>query len=94
MLITDDDVARMATLARLEVPPETQTRFARQFADILAYMDVLNGVDTTGVAPMYSPSEHAENRRVDAARLSPPREDILRNAPQHDGECFVVPRIV
>lgn len=99
MLITHDDVARMAALARLDVPPETQARFTRQFADILTYMDILNEVDTTAVAPMYSPVEyspleHAENRRADTARPSPPREDVLRNAPQQDGAYFIVPRIV
>lgn len=94
MPITNEDVARMATLARLDVPPETQARFARQFADIMRYMDVLNTVNTEGVEPMYSPSAHAEQRRADEARQHQPREEVLRNAPQQDGEYFVVPRIV
>lgn len=94
MPITHEDVARMATLARLDVPPHTQTLFARQFADILTYMDVLNTVDTAHSAPMYSPSTHEATLREDIARPSPARTEILGNAPQQDGEYFIVPRIV
>lgn len=90
MAITHEDVARMAALARLDIPPETQACFVRQFADIVAYMDVLHTVDTANVAPMYSPAAHEEVLREDVAR--PEATRILHNG--HKGEYFVVPRIV
>ena len=94
MPITTDDVQRMATLARLDIPQETPELFARQFVDILTYMDVLATVDTKDTEPLYSPSLHATPLRQDAADNRRQREDVLSNAPQQDGQYFVVPRIV
>lgn len=94
MPITRDDVRRMAQLARLDVDEATQDMFARQFGDILTYMDTLSRVDTTGVEPLYSPALHAGPVRPDVAQNRRQREDVLANAPEQNGEYFVVPRIV
>lgn len=92
--ISQADVAHMATLSRLHVSPDEQALFARQFGDILAYMDVLAEVDTTGIEPLYSPVQHEGTLREDEARHLRSREAVLANAPHGDGEYFVVPRIV
>ena len=94
MPITRDDVRHMAQLARLDVDEATQDMFARQFGDILTYMDTLSRVDTTGVEPLYSPALHAGPVRPDVAQNRRQREDVLANAPEQNGEYFVVPRIV
>lgn len=57
--ISQDVVAHMAQLSRLAVSDEEKALFARQFGDILAYMDVLAQVDTSAVDPLYSPVSHA-----------------------------------
>lgn len=97
MPVTQNDVTRMAALARLNIDAPTCERFTRQFADILTYMDVLGQVDTDGVEPLYSPSQHAEALRADApadASRRHAREAVLSGAPAQDGEYFIVPRIV
>lgn len=94
MPVTPEDVSTMASLARLDVDAATHERFTRQFGDILDYMDVLNHIDTTGVAPMYGPGQELACTREDAARSLRPREAVLRGAPDQDGQYFVVPRIV
>ena len=92
--ISQDDVAHMATLSRLSVSPEEQALFARQFGDILSYMDVLAQVDTSGVEPLYSPVQHISVPREDVSQNRRSREAVLANAPEGDGAYFVVPRIV
>lgn len=93
-IISTDQVAAIARLARL-APDEAQLAvFARQFGDILGYMELLNGLDTTGVEPLYSPVQHATALRPDEVAQRCAREDVLRNAPEADAEFFVVPRIV
>lgn len=92
--ISKETVAHMATLARLSVTEEEKALFAQQFGDILAYMDVLSRVDTTGVEPLYSPVLHASVMREDQAERRRSREDILQNAPERDEGLFIVPRIV
>ncbi len=94
MPVTPEDVSTMASLARLDVDAATHERFTRQFGDILDYMDVLNHIDTTGVAPMYGPGQELACTREDAARSLRPREAVLRGAPEQDGQYFMVPRIV
>lgn len=94
MPINIDDVQKMASLARLDVDAPTQERFARQFGDILQYMDVLRSIDTEGVEPLYSPVQHSEATRPDVAVNVHEREKVLANAPHKDDTYFVVPRVV
>ena len=62
--------------------------------DILAYMDVLAQVDTSDVEPLYSPAQHPGPQREDVAARKRERSEVLANAPEADGEYFIVPRIV
>lgn len=95
--INPETVAHMAALSRLAIASEEEALFARQFADILGYMDVLSRVDTQSVEPLYSPVEHQGSPREDVAQNRREREAVLANAPaapNADGHYFVVPRIV
>lgn len=94
MKISTDQVQNMARLARLHLEPEQLDPLAKQFGEILNYMDVLNGVDTAGIEPLYSPFESITPVRADEVHTHCTREDLLSNAPQTDGSFFVVPRIV
>ena len=55
MKITEEMVDYVSILARLKLPQEEKTRMTGELEQILAYMDVLDGLDTSGVEPMYSP---------------------------------------
>ena len=89
-----DEVIHMASLSRLSVSEEEKTLFARQMGDILAYMDVLARVDTNDVEPLYSPAQHPGPQREDVSARRRERSEVLANAPEADGEYFIVPRIV
>ncbi len=94
MPITTEDVQRMASLARLNIDAPTQELFAKQFADIISYMDILAEVDTKDAEALYSPVLHDAVLRQDAVQNEEKRQDVLQNAPQSDGQYFIVPRIV
>lgn len=94
MPVTPEQAAAIAKLARLRLDDAKLERFAGQMEDILAYMETLSSVDTTGVEPLYSPVEHATPLRQDVATKTFSRDDILGNAPATDGQFFVVPKIV
>lgn len=89
-----EDVRHMAKLSMLEIDAEEEKLFARQFANILAHMEILRAVDTTNVEPLYSPNAGACPTRADVADNKRRRGEILANAPETDGEYFIVPRIV
>lgn len=92
--VSPDEVRHMAQLSRLVISEQEEKLFARQFGDILGHVEILSGVNTDGVAPLYSPASSEESTREDEARDIRSRSEILANAPETDGECFLVPRIV
>lgn len=94
MKISPEKALAIATLARLEISPQQAADIGAQMDDILGYMDKLNELDTTSVEPMYTPVEQPGFLRVDEVSAEFSRPDILRNAPESDGEYFIVPRIV
>lgn len=94
MKISPEKALAIATLARLEISPQQAADIGAQMDDILGYMDKLNELDTTSVEPMYTPVEQPGFLRVDEVNSEFSRPDILRNAPESDGEYFIVPRIV
>ena len=94
MKISPEEVAKVASLSRLDLPQDKLELFAGQLGDILDYMDKLGELDTGDVEPMYSPVSHTTVLRKDEVRKDYAREDVLSNAPEQDGQFFIVPRIV
>ena len=94
MTIRPEEVAKVARLAKLRLDDARLERFAGQMDDILAYMETLGALDTTGIEPLYSPVGHETPMRRDVVTKNCSREQILANAPATDGQFFIVPKIV
>ena len=92
--ITEKDVEYVAQLAQLRLDDATKARLVREMGDILAYMDQLNALDTENVEPMMHAMEMTNVFREDEIGESISREAALKNAPNHDGEYFLVPKIL
>ncbi|MFP4109741.1 MAG: Asp-tRNA(Asn)/Glu-tRNA(Gln) amidotransferase subunit GatC, partial [Desulfonatronovibrio sp.] len=60
----------------------------------IGYMDKMNSLDTSGVTPLYSPSDNISVLRQDVAENKYERRDVLANAPLQDGKYFIVPKIL
>lgn len=87
-------VARIATLARIEVPEADQDRLATELSQILDWIEQLGEVDTDGVEPMRAVMPIKARWRPDQVSDGSRPADILKNAPAaHDG-FFVVPKVV
>jgi aspartyl-tRNA(Asn)/glutamyl-tRNA(Gln) amidotransferase subunit C len=93
--LSREDVLRIAELARLELTTAEVELFTRQLADILHYVEQIQALDTTGVAPT-SHVMHRPLERDDAPLASLPRTDTLANAPDAATEAglFKVPRVI
>ncbi len=94
MKISPEKVAGIARLARLDLDQDKLELFAGQVGDILDHMDKLGELDTDAVEPLYSPVEHTTVLRGDEVEKTCERAEVLANAPQQDGQFFIVPRIV
>jgi aspartyl-tRNA(Asn)/glutamyl-tRNA(Gln) amidotransferase subunit C len=94
MALTKDDVRHVARLANLVLTEEEEARMAGELSQILEYVARLEGLDTTGVAPLAHVHDVACPEREDAVRPSLPAEKAVENAPETDGAAFSVPRII
>jgi aspartyl-tRNA(Asn)/glutamyl-tRNA(Gln) amidotransferase subunit C len=89
-------VRHVARLARLALSEEEEERFATQLGHVLEYIERLRAVDVSGVEPLAfaGDAKAAAPLREDTPRPGIPRETVLAQAPQQDGQAFVVPRII
>ncbi len=94
MTVTIEDVDHVAALAHLKFSDDERERLVDQLNAILAYMEQLNALDTSGV----SPTSHVLNLknvfRSDEAGPSLTQEEALRNAPASDRGHFTVPKVI
>ncbi|MCD0461185.1 Asp-tRNA(Asn)/Glu-tRNA(Gln) amidotransferase subunit GatC [Roseiconus lacunae] len=94
MALTTEDAAKLARLARLELPQEELEHLAPQLESILGFIDKLSELDTTDVEPMTTALDVSNRWRADEFSQSLSREQALANAPASDEECFRVPPVL
>ena len=94
MKISQQEVEKMAHLARLDVDDELKETLAEQLSDILDYIDALKDVDVDGVTPVSGAAFMNNVFREDKQEPSPGPDVTLANAPERDQDFFVVPRVV
>jgi aspartyl-tRNA(Asn)/glutamyl-tRNA(Gln) amidotransferase subunit C len=92
--ITQADVLYVARLARLTLEPQELASYQKELSDILSYMEILGGVDTTGVEPTFHAQSIINALRDDLVKQSQSSHDTLRNAPCISGNTFVVPKVI
>lgn len=88
------DVRYVASLARLQLTEEEMRKFQTQLEHILEYIHAIRQVDVTGVEPTAHAAPVLNVFRRDEVRPGLDREGVLRNAPEHSGDQFIVPKIV
>ncbi len=93
---TRDQIAAIAALAHLELDASEIDLFARQLGDILAYAEVVQQIDTTGVPPTASVLARQGPDRLDEVLPSLDRDEALAAAPDAaiDAGFFKVPRVI
>lgn len=94
MSLSQADVQRIAHLARLQLSEAELTAYSVQLQAIVAFVDQLQAVDTSGVEPMVHAIELSNVLAVDEVREGLSRDAALSNSPDHDDECFRVPAVL
>ena len=87
-------VARIAVLARIEVPESQQERLAGELSQIMGWVEQLGEVDTDGVEPMRSVMPLPAHWRADQVGDGGRPDAILGNAPSAQDGYFAVPKVV
>jgi aspartyl-tRNA(Asn)/glutamyl-tRNA(Gln) amidotransferase subunit C len=94
MTLDSRQVEKIAHLARLGVNADDVPGYAHNLSAILAFVEQLNQVDTTGVEPLAHPLEATQRLRPDVVTEQDEREKFLRNAPSTEAGLYLVPRVV
>ena len=94
--LTIADVERIAALAQLELTDAEKHLFTKQLADILAYAEQVQAIDTSGVPATAYVHAAQRTEREDEPRPCLPVEDAMSNAPDaaSDAALFRVPRVI
>lgn len=93
-MISENDVKKIALLARLEFAPERLKVFTKQFNDIMGYVQQLEKVDVSGVEPMSQVHGLVNVFREDKLEPHLDTKEALQNAPNVCGQFIRVPLIV
>jgi aspartyl-tRNA(Asn)/glutamyl-tRNA(Gln) amidotransferase subunit C len=90
------DVERIASLAHLELTEDEKHLFTRQLAEILAYAEQVQAIDTSGVPATAHVLARPRAEREDVQKPSLSVSDALANAPEAETEAglFKVPRVI
>lgn len=94
MDVNDDLINNLAQLARLEFNDAEREEIKNDLQKMIAFIDKLNELDTSGVEPLLHMSENINVLREDEVKGSISRDEALRNAPLHDGQFFKVPKVI
>ncbi len=94
MSISREDVEHVAYLARLGLSDQEKTRLAQQLSNILDHMRVIDQLDTSAIPPTAQVIPLRSVTRDDEVRPSADVADVLKNAPQREGDYFLVPPVL
>jgi aspartyl-tRNA(Asn)/glutamyl-tRNA(Gln) amidotransferase subunit C len=94
MSVSEKEVRYVADLARLQLTEDEVKNLAADMNNILEYMELLNELDTTNVAPLEHVIELDSRLRADEAKPPLSHEDALKNAPDADSDYFRVPKVI
>lgn len=87
-------VEYVAHLGRLELQAEEIELYTQQLDRILAYMDKLNSLDTSGIEPTTHAIPLVNVFRTDVVNHNFEVEEAVGNAPERKGSFFEVPPII
>jgi aspartyl-tRNA(Asn)/glutamyl-tRNA(Gln) amidotransferase subunit C len=94
MKISQEEVEHVARLARLSLTGEELERMTEQLDTILSYFAKLQELDTSEIEPTFHVFSLTNAFREDLVQPSLTQAEALSNGPLHNGQTFLVPRIL
>jgi aspartyl-tRNA(Asn)/glutamyl-tRNA(Gln) amidotransferase subunit C len=98
MAIETEDIRKIARLAHLEISEAEVALFAPQMAEIVAYVEQLNELDTDNIEPalggLTPEGEATDAARDDVPHASLGQQKALEQAPAAADGHFRVPKVL
>lgn len=93
MEVNDELIQKLASLSRLRVSEAELPQVRSDLEKMIAFVEKINELDLGPVEPLLHITEAENVFREDEISGTLTREEALKNAPRHDGEFFLVPRV-
>lgn len=94
MSISEEEVKRIAKLAKFKVEDEDVVHFTEEFGNILNMIEELQEIDTTDVAPMFWAVDFENVMREDKVVKMQTRDELFVNAKTTVDGFIEVPSII
>lgn len=89
------DVRKLARLCRLRLNDGEINQYQNELSEILSYVEILQGVEVTGLEPTSQVTGLQNVTRPDEViNYNVRPDDLLKNAPAVEGHQFKVKRII
>ena len=93
-MLSLDQVRAIADLARIELAEAEAHALRQQLNGILAMVDEMLAVDTTGIDPMAHPQDARQRLREDVVTETDEHALFQAVAPQVEDDLYLVPRVI
>jgi len=94
MSLSDDQIRRIARLARIAIGEEESAQVRDRLNRVLGLIDQLQAVDTAGIEPMSHALDVVQPLRLDAVTESDQRARFQSGAPAVEGGLYLVPKVI
>jgi aspartyl-tRNA(Asn)/glutamyl-tRNA(Gln) amidotransferase subunit C len=94
MSLANDDVRRIAALARIAITAEESAQVLERLNRVLALIDEMRAVDVANVAPMAHAQDLGQRLREDKVTESDRRGLYQSVAPAVEGDLYLVPKVL
>lgn len=94
-MISEEEVSRVALLARLSIGPDEVKKLSDQLSTVLKHFEHISKINTEGIEPLVTPTDIEQFWREDKAeQWQGASESAMKNAPETVGNLFKVPPVV
>ena len=87
-------VTTISYLSRLKIDDQKEEKIIEDLGNIIKFVDQLNIIDTSDVAPLTNTLEKTAKTRKDIVTAKNLKKDLLEVAPSSNDDYFLVPRVV
>lgn len=94
MSIEENDIIRIAQLARIKLKKDQISGLKIEISGILELIEQLHSCQTNEVDPMAHPSDISLALREDAVTEANQREELQNVAPEIDRGLYLVPKVI
>ncbi|RYF83192.1 MAG: Asp-tRNA(Asn)/Glu-tRNA(Gln) amidotransferase subunit GatC [Chitinophagaceae bacterium] len=94
MQVDDALIDKLSRLAMLDFDNQEREEIKADLEKMIGFIDKLKELDTTGIEPLLHISGSVNVLREDVPGNMVTKEEALKNAPLHNNDFFLVPKVI